>query len=368
MEKKRKFDFSIPPTGSHNSVLEYERPHLNALTGNFTRRFASHGFELLPEVKITSGVDPTVRFIGSHISVMKQRLINGEIPDPGIFATQDCLRTQNTRKMFDDESFPMYGSFFTSMGALSSANPESINQLLQGTRGFLVEDLGLNPGEIIIHANLADGDILNWINSVMADFSMRFNEHSENYYRHSIGEEQVTGRNVNLAIPNEDGDYADIGNIIFLENKEGLLAVELAIGDTTTYKQLYTLEHVLDSYNIFEGSGQDCMNMTNWYKLLDCSMVALRLYEEGLRPSASNNQTRILRTYIKGLYYHSTRLKIDPSAVSEIIKIAANQLQLSTDYINEIVNDAIKYGESLLIQDPRNGEDKIIVDRLREQE
>lgn len=365
MEQKRESGFiSDSPISNRESLSEHERPHLKALINNFSRRFTNYGFELLPEVDITSGVDPTVRFIGSHISVMKQRLIDSNIPDPGIFMAQDCLRTQNTRQMFDDESFPMYGSFFTSMGALSNANPESINQLFQGTRDFLTEDLGIKPGEIIIHANQTDDDILNWINSTMADFSTRFNEHSENYYQHSIGEEHITGRNVNFAISNEDGNYADIGNIIFLENEEKLLAVELAIGDTTTYKQLYTLGHVLDSYSIFEGSNHNYADMTNLYKLLDCSMVALRLYEEDLRPGASNNQTRILRTYIKGLFYHSAKLGLEPNGISEMIESVASQLELGKDNVNEIVTDVIKYGESLQGQNPSNKEDKIIINGL----
>ena len=51
------------------------------------------------------------------------------------------------------------------------------------------------------------------------------------------------GRNFNYAIKKGDILY-DIGNLIIIENKEGKLGVELALGTSTILKSFFSLSHV----------------------------------------------------------------------------------------------------------------------------
>ena len=88
--------------GREKFLPEIAKEHVESLVTDFKEHYASLGYQEEPPVQISSGVDPTVRFIGSHISVFKPYLAEGIAPNPGLFMRQDCLRTRNADKLLDD--------------------------------------------------------------------------------------------------------------------------------------------------------------------------------------------------------------------------------------------------------------------------
>jgi alanyl-tRNA synthetase len=100
---------------------EEAKDHVESLVSDFKDHYDSLGYTEVPSVKITSGIDPTVRFIGSHISVFKPYLDEDRVPSSGVYTRQDCLRTRNVEKLLDDSYFPNWGSYFSSIGGIVCA-------------------------------------------------------------------------------------------------------------------------------------------------------------------------------------------------------------------------------------------------------
>lgn len=84
---------------------------IRSLESRFKEFYSKKGYEEVPPVSIYSGVDKSVNFIGSTISVLKPLLDTG-IPETGVFMNQPCLRTQNMRVFYDDEASIEYNSYF----------------------------------------------------------------------------------------------------------------------------------------------------------------------------------------------------------------------------------------------------------------
>lgn len=75
-------------------------PQCERITEQFTEQFQEVGYKRHDPVDITSGVDPSVRFIGAPISVLKPFLGVEETLDEGIFLVQNCIRTHNVGSLF----------------------------------------------------------------------------------------------------------------------------------------------------------------------------------------------------------------------------------------------------------------------------
>jgi len=113
---------------------EEAKDHVESLVSDFKDHYDSLGYTEVPSVKITSGIDPTVRFIGSHISVFKPYLAEDRVPSPGVYMRQDCLRTRNVEKLVDHSYFPNWGSYFSSIVALST--PERLKEACNEANDF----------------------------------------------------------------------------------------------------------------------------------------------------------------------------------------------------------------------------------------
>ena len=113
---------------------ETAKEHVESLVVDFKNHYSLLGYKEEAPVQISSGVDPTVRFIGSHISVFKPYLGEGNISAPGIFMRQNCLRTRNADKLLDDDYFPNWGSYFPSIGAITP--PERLDEACDETFDF----------------------------------------------------------------------------------------------------------------------------------------------------------------------------------------------------------------------------------------
>ena len=60
------------------------------INDTFREHFSAYGYSEIQAVPVSSRIDPTVRFIGSPISILKPLITAGHIPFPGVFAIQKC--------------------------------------------------------------------------------------------------------------------------------------------------------------------------------------------------------------------------------------------------------------------------------------
>jgi hypothetical protein len=265
------------------------------IRSGFLTLFKNFGYLEQQPVKISSGVDPTVRLIGSHISVLKPILL-GEttIPGNGIVIAQDCIRTHNLANLGKREVVSKWGSFFQSLGTLTlyASMHESFLHAIQ----FFTQVLACKSKDLLVRVSAEDRDLLEVAVSHMLPSQIEIDTRSPSYYRHSIGHNEITGRNLNFALRSQGLDtYEDVGNFIILERCGNPQWIEVAMGVSTIAKQKYGLLHVLDCHPVRTVNSSE-----DWARrqFEDIIITSVALLHEGLRPSNRDNRTRILKSYI----------------------------------------------------------------------
>lgn len=339
---------------AERGLLELQR-----ITQNFSEDFRGAGYLPLSQVAMSSGVDASVRLIGAPISVLKPYLGSPTLETSGKFLVQDCIRTHNLKTLFEIDEQQEYGSFFTGLGALAASS--QVQSLFEITSNFLSKQLEVKPNEAFISVYGEDEDLLtaaeqNGFFVVNADLM------EPAYYRHTYGMDGVYGRNTSYWVKNRSsGVYEDIGNIIAIESNKGdSLGAEFAFGDSTLVKQLAGLDHVTDAYDLQLASQAAPKNLR--IRLEDCVITSMALASEGLVPSAQSNQTRILRTYVKGASLFRRLLDIDTQTLGEKLvqyeegyfpfdarNAGKLLLQWTVEYENRVSNQGASNKEDLKI-------------------
>ena len=294
---------------------ETAREHVELLIADFKKYYSSLGYKEEPAVLISSGIDPTVRFIGSHISVFKPYLIEKRIPNPGLFIRQECIRTRNKDRLLDDSYFPKWGSYFTSIGAVTP--PERLYEACNETFNFFEKRLVISPENILIRINSADLDLIDVCRQHYGEQNLEIDSRKPEYYRHKLGIEGISGRSFNIALRNPNGEeFSDVGNIILFEDTKEQLGVETALGSTTILKQLYGLDHVQDCTPVM---GLKLEDEAIRRKFEDSIITSTVLYQEGLRPLGQNTRNRILKQYIKSLSYFRAKSGMNIDDLFQIV-------------------------------------------------
>ncbi len=335
--------------------------YVEHLVNDFDTSFNRNNYREIPSVPISSKIDSSVRFIGSHISVLKEFLIDKNIPEEGVYMHQECIRTQNLKSAFEDSHIPKWGSHFTSLGAL--VKPEKINTLFESGINFIKDDLQIEGKRIKVKVSSEDTDLKAVCRNFLDDDQIEVDSEPQLYYRHNIGIPEINGRNFNFAISNVDSNECkDIGNLILLEEKGLPIGVELALGTTTMLKEVMRVGHVNDFYPVI---GLPVMPDGILRKLEDSIIVSTALYREDLRPGAGSNQERLLRTYTKLLSYFRNKSNVSLDILSSVLeKYESTQYKDSISVGKEIIDFLEKYEYYLKSNMPVSKEDYIIKSNL----
>lgn len=290
--------------GKVRFLPEHARERVDSLASDFKDFFGVLGYKEIRPIEISSGFDDSVLFIGSHISVFKPYLTEDNLPEPGVYMCQDCLRVRNANKLLDDNYCPNLGSYFTSLGALAS--PERLNNTCFETFVFFEKVLGIDKSNIMIRVSSADEDLLDACGQYYGSDNLEIDTKDPSYYSHRIGMEGIHGRSFNIALQDNNlNGFSDVGNIIVLENDEKKIGVEIALGATTILKQLYDLDHVQDCNPVI--GLEKIKNESIRRKFEDAIATSVVLYNEGLRPFGKCNRNRILKKYVLSLGYFMTK-------------------------------------------------------------
>lgn len=300
----------------------FERKNANIYMKNLINTFLTYFQEMSyikhEPVKISSGIDKSVRFIGSHISVLKPYFLNDKIPSEGYVMSQPCIRTRNLKKYEEDENFyPNWGSYFPSLGIL--VKPENLEIAIQQTYDFLQKKLNINPIDLKILINSQDNDLMNIAKKTFEYKMLEIDTMPLNYYRHKLGIDGVWGRNFNLALRNFGKDtFSDIGNVIILENKDKQLGIEIALGSSTILKEIYGLNHVLDCHPII-GLEEYIKDSKQRIKLEDTIVTSMALYNDNLIPSNKTTPSRLMKKYLEVMMNTISKTKISPETIRDIL-------------------------------------------------
>lgn len=341
--------------------------YVQILKGSCTDYFSSLNYIDHPPVAITSGVDPTVRFVGSHISVFKQYITNNTIPSNGYFIIQDCIRTRNSEYLYNEDSLIEWASYFSSFGII--APPQNLEKIVTDVFNFLLDELDVSVDSIKVRISKKDNDLLTAVKGYkrLSASQIELNTKPDVYYTHKLGMDDITGRNFNIAIRDGDSNtFSDIGNIIVLESRNKQVGVEVALGITMMLKQILKLQHVLDCFPIV---GIPSGKQSIVRKFEDTILVCVYMAREGLKPLATDNKDRLYRKYLHSMSYFRTKLSISMGKLENIIYNFEKKEFPESKEINfvskKIILSLVKYEESLSTNNNLSKDDLIISEVLK---
>ncbi|MCX6746450.1 MAG: hypothetical protein NTX00_05605 [Candidatus Parcubacteria bacterium] len=314
------------------------KQHVEWIINNFKNHFSSLNYKEEPSVLISSGVDQSVRFIGSPISVLKPYLIKREIPVPGVFIHQDCIRTRNLDKLLDDDFEPMWGSYFPDLEAITP--PERIDAGCNEAFDFFEKKLGITRDNILIRINSADKELLEICQKRFSKNNLEVDGRKTEYYRHKLGIKGYIGKNCNIALRNSDGNgFSDVANLIIIENSDSKICLEISIGTTTILKELYGLDHVQDGTPV---EGLKSVDKKFRRKFEDAIITSAVLFREGLRPFGQHNRNRILKKYVQAISYFRAKCKVEIDDLKKIIaQFEEREFSGSDDEVTMLLVDFI---------------------------
>jgi len=264
--------------------------------------------------------------------------------------------------MFDESIEYRWGSYFVSLGLVVSK--EDVQALFQCLVDFL-KKIGVENNELLIRASSKDIDLVNLTQRYMSSVDIEFDSQPPAYYSHKLGIEGVKGRNFNIAIINKTNNvFLDVGNVISIERDSGeILCYELALGVSTILKQVHSLDHVLDVYNLpniaqFNGSHEI-------KKFQDCVISSVILLSEGLRPFGGDNRSRLLKTFLLGVLYFKLKYGVsDKLLIGTIEKFEKTELQLQESQASYILNWINAYSQSLTSKQNISKTEQLIINLL----
>jgi hypothetical protein len=259
----------------------------------FREMFRGRGYLEHEPVPVSARIDPSVRFVGSTISVLKPILAAGDIHPRGHFLVQPAVRTHNVTRL--DEPPSGWCSYFRALGTLSPA--ARLPEVAADCWDMCRRVFGLTDERVVFRASSADEDLLAAVRSIPNGPEIEIDGYEQWRYRHRFGVDGVAGRNVNVAVRSDRWGLRDIGNIVLIERAGEPIAVELAFGVATVLSRVHDL-----AYPMLASAAGRAVPMRDEadMALADLLSVGVTLMREGLRPNGGN-RGRILRAHLQAL-------------------------------------------------------------------
>ncbi len=283
---------------SAKKILDYHSDIKNM----FDKFFLSLGYKRQASVPIVSINDHSVRFTGSTTNALKQ-FISGksDLPAKGMFVVQKCLRSQNASSFLDDNSFPVWGSYFTEFGSL--VPPVMTTRLIEDTINLFIKVFEVKKNRLILRVSSQDRDLLKLVKRTNLNF--RVDDLPQNLYRHKYGLDGVKGRNFNFGIMSANSQkISDIGNFVLIENCGKQIGAETGFGVSTFLFRYFDLSNSIESSTISTVVPFKLGFRSKYSDALSSTVIMLR---EGVRPSG-RDKGRILRSYLDAVGYLSEKV------------------------------------------------------------
>ena len=271
---------------------------LLSLDKTFESYFSALGYVWHQPVSVTSSIDPTVRFVGSHTSVMKPYIDGASLPPEGYAMIQPCLKTKNLPAYAQPEQSLAFASYYACHGLFFTY--AKLDQATEQTLKYLRQHLQTPAADLRVCLTAADDDLVDSVKHAGAAELVETDTLPAKRYRHQYGMLGITGRNLHIVMRDKTtGAFTSIAVIVVIEKNGKPEYAEVAISPSGFVKQRHGLAHTLDCYPIYVTPAQG--TATELRKLEDTLMTVSLLYEEGLRPSAQHNRNRLLKQYLQAM-------------------------------------------------------------------
>jgi len=311
----------FPTTQDEINLVKSDRSEIACLRATVREQFLtffvdeSGGQSHLPG-KIVPEHDKSVAFTGSTISTFKPLLLSGHIPEKGIFMVQNCLRTQNTNIIGDEQKKPQWSSMFSSIGGL--AKYEEMDTFLSKTWKFLTEKLGIPEDRLRIRIASTDQDLMDSCKRNGLSAICELDANDPVYYTHKFGLPTVFGRNFNFALSDpQTGELCDIGNFIVIEDAGKPIGLEIAFGVETIVSRALGLPspiHAAPITDFIEAKDNKTL------KFADAVSAATTILQANIKPTASDIRGRTLRKYLQGAGDLRADAGLDGDQIRQVIE------------------------------------------------
>ncbi len=298
---------------------------LEQACSQFRTFFEGKNYQHRKSALMSSGIDPTVRFVGSHMNTLKADMNNRDIHSP-IYIVQPCLKTKNISSYEDPHFYPRYGSYYMSLGLLAPAN--CLEQICLDTHEYLLSCKSIHDQNISYLVSSSDTEMLTALKRSLPKGIIHVDTLPEHKYDHQYGINRVSGRVIRVMLQNDSDKEAEMIAVIALltHEEEGHLFTEATIGIASILKLTENLSNVMDVYPL-SPLGNSCLHL----QVEDILVATIELYQEGLRPSNKHNRNRILKKYIKHLFALCEKLQLTPESIkNRIVEYEASTGQQET--------------------------------------
>lgn len=273
--------------------------------------------ERLTSIRSSSGFDPSVRFIGSHISVFLPLMYKNQIPSHGIAMWQDCIRTRSLQSMLKtDRLDSLWGSYFIALGALFPDTQDKQACLL--LQSCLEDYLHIPSSHIEVSYLENDTRLAKLATKYLGGWRHRKDTESQPY-RHKVGISSIKGENLNIAISQNGIYFEPIANIIIYKNGDQPCGIEVALGTSTIVKVLYHLDHVVDTFPFPQLEKVAPDSSIHCWK--DSAATSLQLLREGLAIKGQHNRHRIFRKYLTLFHNSQVTKALKKSKIQEYLEV-----------------------------------------------
>ena len=290
---------------------------LELLKQKYIDYFTLCGYKKNESEMITSGIDKSVVFIGSAISVLKPKLLNKNIDNNGDFIIQRAIRTRGLKRL-DIPEISEWCSYFDASGIL--VKYDCIDDLVFNIFNFLNKELDIENEDLMIRISSSDTDLINSLKNINNNIKREFDTKPNSYYKHKYGLQDlgIFGRNFNIAIKDpKDEEYKDIGNIIVIEYDKEKYGVECAIGLNSIIMRRLGLKSSIEASNIVDVYH---LNSPEDYKFADCLSVVSHLAYEDVSRLTDRSPNYLYRKYLNHLIYWGNKLGMNQNDIKKLLK------------------------------------------------
>jgi hypothetical protein len=278
----------------------------------YLKTFSEAGYTIEPAKSIANEeVDPSVIFIGSTISALKNFYTSDTMSRPGRATIQPCIRTHNLKNIYND--LPNKGNtFFNLAGGL--AEGDCFMDVYKTTLDFLSRTIGDKISKIYVRVSPEDKDFISYLTSEMNLPPIEVGSKSPSSYRWKFGLEGVVGRGVSIAIRDEKNPkgYMTFGNIIFMESDRYPLATQWGYGIESIISGVHQKPHVIEGSKAVQAVPYS----PELSKYIDSLIGVIEMSRSGLMPVKSG-PNRFMRFYLKGLSYQIDQLGISDEQIQD---------------------------------------------------
>jgi hypothetical protein len=290
---------------------------IDKLNYEYSKYFSGLGYKKNESVKITSGVDESVVFIGSTISVLKSKLLQDKISYNGDYLIQRSIRTRGLKRELIPEKNE-WSSYFDATGILVKYT--DLDKLIYDIMEFLNKILNIKYEDILIRISKLDIDLNRGLLNINSNINVEYNTREESYYKHKYGLDiyDIYGRNFNIAIKdNISKQYKDIGNIIIIESQKKEYGVECAIGLNALIMRKLGIDNSIDSSSVVDVYKPSQLED---YKFLDCLAVVSHLAYENVLNIKKRSSEYLYKKYLRNLLFWAEKKEISNKELLYLIK------------------------------------------------